>query len=729
MNDSLDIIFLWHMHQPYYRDPVRQEYLLPWTYLHAVKDYYDMAAIVEETPGAVAVFNLVPSLLEQIVDYAAGTAVDPFLIRGSMAPSEMGEADRLFLLEQFFSANRQRMIEPYPRYHELLCMAGECSGAGRGDRLRFFTDQDLLDLQVWFFLAWTGEMVRRRYPLVRELIRKGRGFTLEDRDSLLAVHRQVLQAIIPLYRSLHESGKAELSITPYYHPILPLLCDVRSARTAMPRVTLPQNPFAHPADARAQVRLGVEYFTSLFGFPPAGMWPSEGAVSDQALEVIAGEGLRWVASDEGVLVRSLPSGLGPGREALYQTYFRSFPRGDLGMLFRDHALSDLVGFTYSQWEPERAVADLVERIRRIRSSTPGARVVPIILDGENAWEYYADNGYGFLSSLYLTIAATPDLRLSTCSAVMTAGAPRRLDHVHPGSWINADYGIWIGHPEENAGWDLLAQARAAACRESGDFTAVTSGDIPLAKAPEHVQRACHALYAAEGSDWFWWYGDDHFSPQSDRFDTLFRRHVSSIYEHLQLPVPGELFRPIKQQQTAGAVREPTALITPVINGTVTDYFEWLGAGLFDLTRLGSAMHMASGWLHSLFFGFDRRAFYFRLDGDKSLDRLMAEDDRLELAMVHDGELVAVMDRAGEEGSLCRREGGVLVETGKRFRWKIAKVCEVMVPLEALGLSPHDRLMVTVTLRRGGEEMGRWPMDSPLVLNYAGPELELEQWLI
>jgi alpha-amylase/alpha-mannosidase (GH57 family) len=717
------------MHQPYYRDPVRNEYLLPWTYLHAVKDYYDMAAIVEETPGAVAVFNLVPSLLEQIVDYAAGTAGDPFLIRGSMIPSDMAEADRLFLLDNFFSANRQRMIEPYPRYHELLCLAGDGGSGGRGDRLRFFGNQDLLDLQVWFFLAWTGEMVRRRYPEVQELIRKGRGFTLDERDRLLAIHRQVLQAIIPLYRFLHETGKAELSITPYYHPILPLLCDIRSARPAMPKVTLPLEPFAHPDDARAQVRQGIDYFTSLFGFAPAGMWPAEGAVSDEALEVMAREGIRWAASDEGVLVRSLPAGLGPGREALYQTYSWRAGKGEMGLLFRDHALSDLVGFTYSQWEPGRAVSDLLDRIRHIRMSAGGARVVPIILDGENAWEYYADNGCGFLSSLYETIASSTDLRLSTCSQVMGRSISRPLDHVHPGSWINASYGIWIGHPEENRAWDMLAAARATACRESADFAAVMAGDISPAQAPDNVRRACRSLYAAEGSDWFWWYGDDHFSSQSDRFDLLFRRHITSVYEHLFLTIPADLYQPIKQQRTAGAVREPTALITPGISGTVTDYFEWLGAGLFDLTRLGSAMHMATGWLHSLFYGFDRRAFYLRLDGEKPLDRLLLADDRLELSLVHQGELVLAMDCAGEEGRIQRRESGALVPTETRFRWKIAKVCEVMIPLEALELKPRDRLMVTVILVRGGEEVGRWPMDSPLVLNYAGPELELEQWLI
>jgi alpha-amylase/alpha-mannosidase (GH57 family) len=730
MGKPLDIVILWHMHQPYYRDPVKGEYLLPWTYLHGVKDYYDMAAIVEEAPGAKVVFNLVPSLLEQIADYGAGEAMDPLLQRAAMEPGDMTEADRFYVLEDFFSANRQRMIEPMPRYLELLCLAGEERGAGRRDRLRLFGDQDILDLQVCFLLAWTGEMVRRRYPQVRELIRKGRGFSSSERHGLLAVHREVLAAIIPLYRSLHESGKAELSVTPAFHPILPLLCDLRSALTAMPKATLPSTPFSHPEDARAQVRMAVEQFTALFGFAPQGMWPSEGAVSDEALDVMAGEGIAWGATDEGVLVRSLHGGLGPGRVSLYQPYTYHARSGDLGLFFRDHALSDLIGFTYSQWDDERAVADFVNRLQTVRADAPGAKAVSVILDGENAWEYYADNGYGFLSGLYRAIDGANGLRFATCSEVLECNPVRpELGKIHPGSWINASYGIWIGHPEENRAWELLARARTAACEASPDCAAVLSGALSLEAVPLPVRTACRSLYAAEGSDWFWWYGDDHFSPHSDRFDFLFRRHLSIIYDQLGLAVPHELNEPIKSRRPAGAVREPTSLISPVVSGTVTDYFEWLGAGLFDLSRLGSAMHAAGGLLHSLFYGFDRRFFYLRLDGDNSLDRILTPEDRIDIYLVHGGEFRFSMDLAASEGPILHREGGKWAATGSLYCWKIARVCEVAISLEAIGLKPRDRLFATVTLSRGGQEVGRWPMDSPMVMAYAGPELELENWLI
>lgn len=724
------VTFLWHMHQPYYKDPVRNEYVMPWTYLHAVKDYYDMAAIVRDTPGAKVVFNLVPSLLEQIVEYAEGQALDPFLLKGAMAPADMVEADRAFILDNFFSANRQRMIEPYPRYLELLYLAGEGNSSKKAERLRLFSNQDILDLQVWFFLAWTGEAVRRECPEVRELLRKGRNFTREDKETLFAIHRNILKAIIPLYRSLKLEGKAELSVTPYYHPILPLLCDMRAAQVAMPKVPLPTIGFVHPEDARAQVRMAVDYFTELFGFPPTGMWPSEGSVSDETLAVIGGCGIPWAATDEGVLVHSIHGGLGAGRDALYQPYVHNSRNGELGLFFRDHALSDLIGFTYSQWDGQKAVADFLERLRGIRHGAPGARVVSVILDGENAWEYYPENGYTFLGSLYGAIRDADGFELATFSEVSAkVEGKRTLGHIHPGSWINSNYGVWVGHPEENQAWDHIARARAVMVERNPDCAAVLSGTMPLADAPEHAQIACRSLYAAEGSDWFWWYGDDHFSPHADRFDLLFRRHLMSVYSHLHLEPPGELYEPIKVKSPAGFIREPSALISPTINGIVTDYFEWLGAGLFDLSRQASAMHASESFLHSFFYGFDRKAFYIRIDGEKSFDRALHPEDMLDIYLVHDGERRLTITLDGSEGPLLKREEGSWLPTAMICTWKVAKVCEVMIPLVALNLKSKDKMFASVTLSRDGQEVGRWPMDAPMVLAYAGPELELENWLI
>ena len=733
MKQPLSVIFLWHMHQPYYKDPLRGEYILPWTYLHGIKDYYDMAAIVDEVAGARAVFNLVPSLLEQLEEYAAGQAIDPFLSRGRMHPADMGEDDRLFILENFFAANRQRLIEPVRRYFELFCLSGGDGGERARDRLRLFRDQDILDLQVCFFLAWTGEAARRRHPALQELVRKGSGYTAADKELLFATHRQILGEIIPLYKRLHAEGKLELSVTPYFHPILPLLCDLRNAQTAMPKVTLPTLPFRFPQDARSQVATAVDYFTRLFGFAPAGMWPSEGSVCDEVLEIIADCGLTWVATDEGVLLHTLPEGLGHGREALYQSY--RFQRGaaDLALFFRDHALSDLIGFTYSQWGGERAVGDFRERLLAIGRKTRGVRVVPVILDGENAWEYYEDNGYPFLMRLYQALADDRDLRLTTCSDFLAEHTTHRsLDRIYPGSWINADYGIWIGHPEENLAWDYLCKARDAAVRSHPRVAELlAAGTIAdFQNEPDGTAALiCRSLFAAEGSDWFWWYGDDHFSPHSDRFDLLFRRHLMNVYRLLGLPVPSELYEPIKKKSPAGFVREPAALISPVVNGLVTDYFEWLAAGLFDLSKQASAMHSAESMLQSFFYGFDRHAFYFRIDGQQSLEKMLQTTDILTLHLISEREYRLVMGLTGEEGLLQVREGAVWHDSETRCRWKILKICEAKVPLDILHPEPGGYIFAFLTLTRGDDEVGRWPTDAPMRLRYVGPELELETWLI
>ena len=729
MPHPLDVVIVWHMHQPYYKDPLKNEYALPWTYLHGIKDYFDMPAIVEDTPGARAVFNLVPSLIEQLLEYAAGTAVDPFLIKAKAAPATLGLDDRIFLLENFFSANRQNMIEPSRRYLELLYMAGEGKPGSARERVRHFSDQDLLDLQVWFFLAWTGEAARRRYPIFTELLAKGENFTSADKERLFATQQELLQSIIPLYRRLHEEGRIELSVTPYFHPILPLLCDIRTAKTAMPRVQLPAATFCHPEDARAQIRRGIAYFREVFGFTPTGMWPSEGSVSNEALSLITESGIRWFATDEEILEKSMDGGLGAGKERLYRPWRYSCSQGEIGAFFRDHQLSDLIGFTYSQWDAGRAVADLCARLNGIRGVVGvEGRVVPIILDGENAWEYYPNNAYDFLHNMYAAIARSPALNLTTCSDVLDGTSfSGRLHGIHPGSWINGNYAIWIGHPEENLAWDLIGQARGEAVAANPLVAAALQSGEPAADST--AELICRSLYAAEGSDWFWWYGDDHFSPHSDRFDGLFRQHLKNVYRLLGKEIPRGLLEPIKKKSPAGLIREPAAYIDPEISGRINDYFEWLAAGLYDLTRQGSAMHSSDRMLQSFYYGFNEKSLFFRIDGMQDLNRLLRDSDVLNLHLIHDHDYRVALQVKTEEGLLQVKENGVWVPTGDYCKWKIVKNCEISIPLAPLHLMAQSKLFISVSLVRDNEEIGRWPTDAPLMLFYAGADIELDNWLI
>jgi alpha-amylase/alpha-mannosidase (GH57 family) len=744
MTQPLYVCFLWHMHQPFYKDPVQGEYILPWTYLHAVKDYYDMPAIVDATPGAKVVFNLVPSLLEQIRDYAQGTALDPFLVRAGMDPAEMVEEDKLFLLDNFFSANKKRMIEPYQRYHELYCLAGDDAPGTPRDRLRALSDQDLLDLQVWFYLSWTGEAARRNFPVFARLIAKGKNFDAADKKLLFETQRTLIGEIIPLYRKLHEQGKAELSVTPYFHPILPLLCDSRIAQIAMPKVILPDGvPFMHPEDAKSQIAQGIACFEEIFGSTPKGMWPSEGSVSDQALSLMAGQGLKWAASDEWVLAHTLSGGLGANREALYHPYAFHLEGRDIALFFRDHSLSDLIGFTYSQWDSARAVTDFIGKLKEVRQQVPSSSVVSIIMDGENAWEYYQDNGLPFLGALYAALAKTPGLAPATFSEVLRQVPERRvLGRIHPGSWINANYGIWIGHPEENLAWEYLARARAAAVDKNPEVALLLaqsdrsaghdSGDCGNDSGDcgnDVAQLVCKSLHAAEGSDWFWWYGDDHFSAHAGSFDLLFRHHLMNVYQLLDMDVPGELYEPIKKRFPAGFVREPAALITPAITGTVTDYFEWLAAGLYDLTKQSSSMHVAESLLQSFYYGFDRDFFYFRIDGVGSLEKLMEPGDNLTLHLIRGKEYRLTMRPGAKEAELQVKSSSGWHSGVTACRYCIGRIAEVRIPLSLLGLDAGDKLFTYLVLARRKQELGRWPVDTPLMLNYAGPDLDSETWLI
>lgn len=729
MAGRLQVSIVWHMHQPWYREPATGRYELPWTYLHGIKDYYDMAAIVDQSDGARVVFNLVPSLLEQLHDYGTGAAIDPFLVHGTMDPAAMNDEQRRFVVDNFFSANRERMIEPYKRYLELLYLTGNGATAYEVDRLRTVTDQDLRDLQVWFFLAWTGEAARRRWPELAELIIKGRNFTEADKAMLFACHGALLREIVPLYRRLREQGKVELSLSPHFHPILPLLCDQDSARVAMPRVTLPRRGFRQPQDARAQIASGLACFSRFFGQAPVGMWPSEGAVSDETLEILAESGIRWAATDEEILAASLSDGLGAHKQNLYHPYRYTGASGEVVMLFRDHQLSDLIGFTYSRWDGERAAADFVARLHGIADASPDNRLVTIILDGENAWEYYPDNGYPFLRALYRHIAASSRLCMITPGDLLAdAGGARPLRRIHPGSWINGNYGIWIGHPEENLAWDLLAQARATAVAENPQVAAILAGTAPLDEdAPSGM--ICRALYAAEGSDWFWWYGDDHFSSQSDRFDALFRANLMHVYRLLGCDIPRQLFEPIKTTSPAGLVRHPTTFVSPVINGCVDDYFEWLTAGLYDLSRQSSAMHAAESLLHCFFYGYDEKYFSIRLDGAGPLDAVLQAGDQLRLHLVAEQEYVLVMAPGSLEGELLVKDAAAWRSSGHVCQWRIARICEARIPLAALPVAEENRIFAYVTLTRDQEEIGRWPTHSPLVLQYLGHTLALENWLV
>jgi alpha-amylase/alpha-mannosidase (GH57 family) len=588
------------MHQPFYKDLVTGEYRLPWTRLHALKDYFGMVKILEDFPSVRQTFNLVPSMLVQIEEYAAGNAVDPLLACSLKLAADLTEAERSFLVRYAFLFT-PRLIERFPRYAELFGV-WHTSGKDASRTLRMFSLQDLADLQVLSQLAWFDEEFRAKDPEVRALIAKERNYSRNDQVLAGRKQTEILGQVIPAYKEFAGRGQIEISTTPFYHPILPLICDSNIAAEAHPGVRLPDR-FAYPQDARYQLESAREFVREHLSYTPVGLWPSEGSVSNEALGFAAEAGFQWIASDNGVLARTL------GREAspsvTYRPYRWSRDGCEIGAIFRDHYLSDLIGFAYSRMDAAEAAVHFLKQIRensQAEISQGGDVLVPIILDGENAWEYYAENGRPFLRELYRRIVEAPDLAALTVSeALHLQQHHTTIHHIWPGSWIDANFDIWIGAEEDNIAWECLLRAR----RKYEDARATLS--------EENRQLAYKELLIAEGSDWCWWYGPEHVSENRAEFDQLFRDHLANAYRALGEAPPEELLRPILRDAVQELHLSPRNAIHAVIDGEVTSYFEWMGAGHYRPDFRSGSMHGDRGVVRDLYYGTDGANLFLRLD--------------------------------------------------------------------------------------------------------------------
>ncbi|MEW6542968.1 MAG: glycoside hydrolase family 57 protein [Nitrospirota bacterium] len=726
---TVHLCFLWHMHQPYYTDPVAGCASMPWVRLHATKAYFDMACLIERFPGIKATFNFTPSLVTQLQELAAGSVRDLFLEHAQKPAADLTAAERAFVVRHFFAANWATMVRPSPRYHELLVKRGmDIHGQDLDALARQFTAQELLDLQVWQNLAWFGYGALARHPDLAALRRKDRWFTEEDKQTVLAIQRHTVGEILPLYRRLAEAGQVELTTTPFYHPILPLLIDTDFARRARPDLPLPQR-FQAPADAQAQVRKAVALHERTFGTAPAGLWPSEGSVCPEMVPILKEAGLRWTATDEGVLARSLS---GWSRQTdLYQPY-RIGPEGeDLTIIFRDRDLSDAFSFVYAKATPESAVEDVLGRIGEIARQAPADRLLlPVILDGENPWEHYYDSGERFLSGLYGALTSDPvnGVRVaveSVSGALAHFEAPQRLVHLHSGSWINADYKIWIGHQEDNRGWELIRETRAR--------LAEASGRLP----EDQIRAAWEELYAAEGSDWFWWYGDDFQTDYKTEFDRLFRLHLRNALARADLPVPDFLNEPLIGEPEPYSVHLPVNLISPTVDGLVSDFFEWQGAGSIDPAPPLGAMWRASRIFTYIGFGFSLDALFLRLDPGEAA----APDQPARVVEVHvetNARLHKLTfpltgpspDHTFTLWSASRETGAAsFVEIGRYGTIGWRKVIELAVPFKDLHLEAGQEFRMSLAVTEGGLEIDRYPRHLPLVLTVPDRDYEATLWRV
>ncbi|HET9995675.1 MAG TPA: glycoside hydrolase family 57 protein, partial [Candidatus Acidoferrum sp.] len=658
----IHLVLLWHMHQPQYRDPESGRYVLPWTRLHALKDYWGMVEMLGEFPGFHATFNVVPSLCMQLEEYASGNFNEPWFSLAFKSAEALTREDKAEIIARAFQVNHERLMSRWPRFVELFEWSRPAGGA---QALVTFTPRDWRDLQLLSQLAWMEESWFEKDPVVSKLSAKGKDFTEVDKSALKEKQFELMRLVLPAYRTAALRGQIELITTPFYHPILPLICDSDIARVANPSTPLPRRAFRRPEDAREQLRRSRAYHERTFGAVPAGLWPSEGSVSDQALTIAAEEGFKWFGTDEGVLGRTLnvgffrdANGIPANAERLYKPWRIQLGSNTVTGLFRDHHLSDLIGFVYSRLDAKAAAADLHGRLRHLGETVQGNQplTISLFLDGENAWEYYPGNGREFLREFYGRIQSDPDFRALTASeAIAQAGDIPATNTIFPASWINANFDVWIGHAEDVAAWELLWDSRDAFARAE-DARKKGRPDAPTETALEEAQES---LLTAEGSDWCWWFGPEHSTANDAEFDALYRKHLTGVYLALGQVAPEELAKPIKRRPEHALQLAPTNLLNIKIDGRDTSYFEWLGAGLYSPERRGGSMHGRVFYLHELRYGFEQGRFCVRVDPFMdALGELEDPEFRITIAAAEEITIVVKLERghlqefAVEKGRVC-----------------------------------------------------------------------------
>ncbi len=573
------------MHQPDYRNSsgIMQ---MPWVFLHAIKDYYDMPWMLSRHESIKATFNITPPLIQQIeLYYENPQDSDKFLRLWLNEVSTLGESEYQWMIKICKSTQYDTMVTPFERYKYLY-------------NKEHLNHGELLDLQMLFMLSWCGVYLRTHNTLVDTLIKKSQNYIQEDKQLLLHELSKFIKTLFPYYSKLHQEGKISISTTPLNHPILPLLMDMENAKKANPSTNIPSQHICLGDDARLQVIRAKELFRKTFGFEAEGFWPAEGGVDEKSVALLKECGIRWIATDEAILFKSLSES---NRENLYFPYdYRGMRMG-----FRDHGLSDLIGFTYRFYEADAAAKHFLQALKMIESKNSDSTVF-VILDGENAWEFFKNNAFDFFDALYDRLAQTSWCKTLRMDDVVKLKA-KTLENLAPGSWIHGEFNTWVGHSEKRRAWELIYLSK----RDYRHHEALLDENSK--------EKITYHFLAAECSDWFWWYGDDHFTDFGEEFDTLFRSHLIAIYDIMNVAPPSDLFKPILENRSSQNFHlQPQSAISPNINGLHDSFFEWVGCGVIDESKLFSTMDRVRGAVRKIYYGQDEHNIYFAFDADMFL---------------------------------------------------------------------------------------------------------------
>jgi alpha-amylase/alpha-mannosidase (GH57 family) len=590
----MNLSFIWHLHQPDYRDSsgIMQ---MPWVFLHAIKDYYDMPWMLARHKGLKATFNITPSLMNQLkLYYEKPQEQDRFLNLWMQDIVTLSETDRLWMIKICKSIPYNTMVTKLPYFAKLY-------------NNEYYNNNELFDMQVLFILSWCGMYLRTNNTLIDTLIKKERNYNYEDKNLLINELSKFIATIFDYYKKLHKEGCIAISTTPLNHPILPLLMDMNNAVKANPSTQIPKQHITLEDDARLQIKHAITLFEEIFDFRPEGFWPAEGAVDEKSVALLKECGIKWIATDEAILFKSLHT---KDRGELFNPYSYN----DICIGFRDHGLSDLIGFTYRYWDADKAAKHFVSSLVSINEDNP-KNTVFVILDAENAWEFFPNNGFDFFDELYTNLKNTP--WSTTLHMDDVAKLPSKpLASLAPGSWINGEFNTWVGHREKTRAWELIYLAK-----RDYEHHASSLDEEAKEKITEH-------FLAAECSDWFWWYGDDHSTEFSAEFDTLFRSHLINIYDLMHIAPPADLFKSIVENRSSQDFwLKPKSHISPAINGIHDSFFEWIGCGVVDERKLFSTMDRVRGPVNRMLYGQDEIYIFFAFDSD--MDKLY-QCDRLSI---------------------------------------------------------------------------------------------------
>ena len=603
---KLSIAFYWHMHQPVYQLNAESDYLMPWVRLHGVKDYLDMVLMLNNFKELKLNFNLVPALLDSFIDYGEKGYHDIHSRLTIADVSEFTKDDKEFILNNFFDANYTSMIYHHEPYNKLYQKRFSNEQPSVDD----FSDQEYSDILAWFNLAWIDPIYKNMFPELQKILDKGSDFTLEDRLEIIEIHRKIIRMIIPTYKEFLEKGRIEITTSPYYHPILPILLDAEASQKNLSTIDSTLVDLGMTEDAKIQTKYALDRIETLFGKRPKGVWPSEQSISAEELELFKELGIQWTIADEGILTNSINfefvrdfKGYLEDPYHLMKSYKYKTKNSNINVIFRDSVIPNLIRFEYPNHEPKIAAEDLYDRIKviqnKLQSSPDKCHLVTIAMDGENCWENYLKDGQEFLNAIYSLIEEDESLETVLISDYLSKEKHHKpLETIYSGSWINKNFQLWIAEPVKNLAWTYLKQVKD----DLNNF-------IKENPQNKHIELAHRELMIAQGSDWFWWYGEPNDSGQDHIFDYLFREHLKNVYRYLGLNIPSHLESPLVST-FAKPSRYPQKAISPKIDGLESGDEDWLNAGCINMPD-GPVMQ-EDKIFERICYGADETNFYLRL---------------------------------------------------------------------------------------------------------------------